>query len=43
MFGKIKFEFRREKGLSENSRVWKDTLRIPMFRRKSKQFKGLKG
>ena len=43
MFGRIKSEFQCLKALRQNSNVWKDKVRIPMFGRIAPEFPCLGG
>ena len=43
MFGKIRSEFECLEGLGQNSNVWKDKFRIPVFGRMETEFQCLKG
>ena len=38
MFGKIRSKFQCLDGLGQNSNVWKDKVRIPMFERIGPEF-----
>ena len=43
MFGRIRPEFQCLEGKDQNSKVWKDKVRIPMFERIRPEFQCLKG